>query len=242
MREGATTNASIKYKLLCAVLILFYITSCQDNIESNQNGKDSVENTTHDLQPFQYIPKSICSASPNNLLKEYSEESRSKGIRPIKSIEQISKYLTSKKLLSIPDNSWSYMIRKSPNSYRFLTPGAFSLLQGICNEFMVRKANTPLWNLRPVITSLLRTREAISKIDNDSKSNNSSHLNGTTFDISCISFVSETGDVLNLKEDELNYLKELLACVVEDFRSIGKCYKTFERGKASKCIHIVSRK
>jgi hypothetical protein len=95
-----------------------------------------------------------CSYSTNDKLKDYKNESRMKGIEPQKNISQFDKFLKQKKLIRVPETTWCYFVRSTPNSYRFLTPSAHKLLIEICSEFMKRKSKTHLWRLRPTITSI----------------------------------------------------------------------------------------
>ena len=239
--SNISTHQLIKGILLTCLLlhcICCNTESTSQPIISNEPNEPTPSNsiTADDIPIAQF-----CSYTSNDKLTDYIEESKKKGVKPQKDIRKLDKLINNQELILVPDISWSYIIRKSPNSYRYLTPKANNLLLSICEEFMRLKSNTSLWKIRPTITSMLRTIEAIGKIRNKSKSNNSSHLHGTTFDISYVTFYDESGIEAQLHENELNYLKELLACVVENHRTAGKCYKTFEQGQQSHCIHVVCR-
>jgi hypothetical protein len=231
------------YNLPCIALFVLLCNGC--HIDSNSPNSEQIQTIpaqqyratiSNELQINDY-----CSFSPNDELNSYINDSKSKGINPQKNIDKLDKVISNNEIVLVPDASWSYVVRKSPNSYRYLTPEAYKLLLNICHEFMNLKSQTSLWNLRPAITSMLRTIDSIANIKNKSKSKKSSHLHGTTFDISYVTFYDESTKEAKLQINELNYLKELLACVVENHRISGKCYKTFEQGTQSHCIHIVCR-
>lgn len=190
--------------------------------------------------PCVLYPERWCSSTPNDLLLNYRNESARLGIPVLNNEHPIGNYVNSGRLIPVEQQQWCYYVRATENTYRFLVPKARQLLLEITDAFMRRKSNTCLWEFRPCITSLLRT-VSVNAPNNPNSTSQSSHLHGTTFDISYISFYDSNGNFAGLSELELNYLKETLACVVEDFRSQGRCYKTLERGTQSNCIHVVCR-
>ena len=100
-----------------------------------------------------------------------------------------------KKLIKISSNSL-YYVRELTHSVPYLVPEAETLLSDIAREFQTISGT----NSRFEVTSVLRTKEDVSKLQsrNSNATSNSCHCYATTFDISYVSFKT---DVLHPKNN-----------------------------------------
>lgn len=157
------------------------------------------------------------------------------GIIPLNSRGDVAVYLTkseqNKKLIKISSNSL-YYVRCLTHSAPYLVPKAETLLSDIAREFQAISGT----NSRFEVTSILRTKEDISKLQqiNVNATTNSCHCYATTFDISYVSFKT---DVLHPKNNA--ELREALSQAVYNMRKKGRCYVKFENKQ--KCYHITVR-
>ena len=131
----------------------------------------------------------------------------------------------------------AYMVDNLTASVPYLVPKAAQLLKEIGYAFQdtIKARGGKAYRFK--VTSVTRTAHSVSKLihRNYSASVNSCHQYGTTFDISWVKFDCMDPSMVISLED----LKNILAEVVEDFRSRGRCYAIFER-KAG-CLHITVR-
>ncbi len=155
----------------------------------------------------------------------------------IKEKEEIRSYYLQKKLILV-DSSDVYVVDSLFHSFAFLTPDAKSLLDEIGMSFKEKLKNTSLKNARILVTSLLRTEKTVRRLMRRNKNSIriSSHLHGTTFDLAHNEFVAGK----NLTPAENDYLKDMLAKTLYEFRENKKCYVTYEINQA--CFHVVNRK
>jgi hypothetical protein len=155
----------------------------------------------------------------------------------IKDKEEIRKYYLEKKLILV-DSSEFYVVDSLFHSYAFLTPDAKILLDDIGASFKEKLKNTSLKNTRIVVTSLLRTEKTVRKLmkRNRNSVRISSHLHGTTFDLGYLEYVGTK----NLSYTEIDYLKDVLAKTLFEFRDKKRCFVTYEMNQA--CFHVVNRK
>jgi hypothetical protein len=83
----------------------------------------------------------------------------------------------------------------------------------------------------------LRTVSSITRLrkKNGNAIKFSSHLHGTSFDIS----YDEFHNPKRLSAAEFDYLKEILAQSIFELRNEGKCWATHEKWQT--CFHVVSK-
>ena len=171
----------------------------------------------------------------NDLQSKQIVTAKKLGITPINGRKDITKYSNKseqdKKLVKISSNSL-YYVRDLTHSVPYLVPEAEALLADIAREFQTISGT----NSRFEITSVLRTKEEISKLQqvNVNATSNSCHCYATTFDISYARFRT---DVLHPKSNA--ELREALSQAVYNMRKKGRCYVKFE--KKQKCYHITVR-
>ena len=156
---------------------------------------------------------------------------------PIKETNEIKKYYDAKKLILV-SSSDLYVVDSLFHSFAFLTPDAKHLLDDIGLAFKEKLKNTTLKNTLILITSLLRTEKTIKNLmrKNRNSVRLSSHLHGTTFDIAYSKFVGTK----KLTPFELNYLNDVLAKTLYEFRENKRCFVTYEINQT--CFHVVNRK
>ena len=173
----------------------------------------------------------------NDRVVHYLKESFSKGTgKLLNSKKQILRYVNSGKLVRISDNEY-YTIGKMRFSYPYLTQNAHSFLDELGKRFHLALENTSLQCTQFKLTSLLRTTSSVERMMKNNKNSikNSSHLHGTTFDISYANFVHAK----TLSNSEISYLAGVLSRTLWELRKERKCFVTYEVWQ--KCFHVVVR-
>jgi hypothetical protein len=172
----------------------------------------------------------------NDSVHQYLEHSYLHGIGILKYSREIKSKLDSGKLVLIENNKY-YLLETMFYSYPFLTVKSANLLNEIGEKFHQKLKNTHLKKSKFIVTSLLRTVSSITRLRkiNGNAIKYSSHLHGTSFDIS----YDEFHNPKRLSAAEFDYLKEILAQSIFELRSEGKCWATHEKWQT--CFHVVSR-
>ena len=171
----------------------------------------------------------------NDLQSKQIASAQKLGITPLNARRDVAIYLgeseLDKKLIKISSNSL-YYVRELTHSVPYLVPEAETLLSDIAREFQTISGT----NSRFEVTSVLRTKEDVSKLQsrNSNATSNSCHCYATTFDISYVSFKT---DVLHPKNNA--ELREALSQAVYNMRKQNRCYVKFENNQ--KCYHITIR-
>ena len=132
----------------------------------------------------------------------------------------------------------NYYVDALSHSHPFLVEEAANLLDTIGTRFNAKLSSQHGGKYRIKITSLLRTRESIDRLQkrgNVNSTDNSAHLYGTTFDISYAKFFEYPG---NTRKHNDGQLKNLLAEVLLELREEGKCLVKYERKQG--CFHITT--
>jgi hypothetical protein len=122
-------------------------------------------------------------------------------------------------------------------SYPFLTPDARNFIDELGFRFHRKLENTHLQCAKFTLTSILRTTKSIKRLKKRNRNaiTRSSHLHGTSFDISYKQFF---GDRIYTPM-ELSYLHDILAETLYEMRESGKCWVTYEVWQT--CFHVVVR-
>lgn len=132
-----------------------------------------------------------------------------------------------------------YTVETLTYSVPYLTPAAKKELEKISLEFQKKLKAAGLPPYRPIVTSVLRTREDVSNLRkvNINSSENSSHCYGTTFDLACVRF-----DKVHRKDAKIPAadLKTALAEVLKSEKEAGRIYVKYE--VKQNCFHISCRK
>lgn len=135
-----------------------------------------------------------------------------------------------------------YRVDRLRNSIPYLVPRAAQLLHDIGKNFYdsLYLKRIPLH--KPIVTSVLRTREDISKLKthNGNATDNSCHLYGTTFDL-CYNRYERVcdPDSATARCTTNDSLKWVLSEVVNDLRQSGRCWVKYEVKQG--CFHITAR-
>ena len=137
----------------------------------------------------------------------------------------------------------NYVIDSLTHSIPFLIPGAAKLLDTIGSNFNDSLEAKGLNPNRIIVTSVLRTQHDVKRLrrTNGNASENSTHMHGTTFDMSWNRFLKT--DKVNGHPTEAvsaDTLKMVLSEVLRDLKKSGECYVKHERNQG--CFHITTRK
>lgn len=162
------------------------------------------------------------------------EASRALGIRPINVPSDA--WHTRRPLVKISSNP-DFFVDELTHSMPYLVPEAADLLHEIGRNFndSLKARGGGAYRLK--VTSVLRTAATVKSLRrrNVNAVETSTHLYGTTFDISHAQFVCDNDSLPRTQED----LKNLLAEVLLDLKRDGRCYVKYERKQA--CFHITAR-
>ena len=156
------------------------------------------------------------------------------GITPISSSRDIMSMRGPIELISSDQN---LLLDTLTHSYPYLVPEAAKLLRDIGQNFAEELKMHGNARYRLKVTSLLRTRESVKRLQRGNKNSteNSAHLYGTTFDISHRTFAACSGNPRQLTDEQL---KQILADVLLELRNQGRCLVKYEIKQA--CFHITT--
>ncbi len=179
----------------------------------------------------------IYSKRLNDRIVDYSEGAKLTGIEICSDTKDISKRISSGKLIMVRSSKY-YRIENMSHSYPCLTRKSKKLLDEIGSRFREKIKKEGLKGSRFIITSMTRTSEKTRKLGktNINASDNSPHLYGNAFDISYARFSFRK---LYVTECDKWYMKEALAEVIYQLKKEDKCWATYERQQG--CFHVVSR-
>lgn len=131
----------------------------------------------------------------------------------------------------------NYYVDDLTHSMPFLVPEAAMLLDDIGRSFRDSLSSRGGGAYRIKVTSVLRTPATVKALRrrNGNAVEESTHLYGTTFDISYSQFICDDDSLARSQED----LKNLLGEVMNDLKRHGRCYVKYERKQA--CFHVTAR-
>lgn len=156
------------------------------------------------------------------------------GITPLAELSDY--YFTKRPLIKVKTNE-NYQVDSLTHSLPFLVPEAAGLLNDIGRNFKDSLKNRGGDSYTIRVTSLLRTPETVGKLRqvNINATDSSTHLFGTTFDISYTNFNCQDANKQIYQGD----LKNLLGEVLKDLRDQGRCFVKYEIKTA--CYHVTVR-
>lgn len=172
----------------------------------------------------------------NDLNALQLEAARHIGIPPLTSRKGLDEVRS--KLREVESNN-NIHIDPLSHSIPYLVPKAHDLINEIGRRFTAKLKAHDLPLYQPIITSITRTYEDIKHLQrgNVNATEHSTHLYGTTFDISWRRYNKADDTVPGvLSPDDL---KHILATVLADLREEGRCYIKHEVKQA--CFHITTR-
>ncbi len=130
-----------------------------------------------------------------------------------------------------------YFIDTMYYSYAFARPFVKDFVDEMWNRFQYKLLQTDLYGTKLVLTSFTRTKSSVDRLRRKNRNaiKCSTHLHGTTFDISYHTFMFHRP----LTEGEISHLKETLATVLFEMREEKKCFVKYEYFQT--CFHVVCR-
>lgn len=155
------------------------------------------------------------------------------GIEPIKNLRMA--YRTRRPIVYVKSNKY-YEVDSLTHSLPYLVPEAEKLLTDIGRGFIDSLRHRGADGYRIRVTSLLRTPHTVKRLRrvNVNATDSSTHQFGTTFDLSYTRF--HCLDSTRTIHD--GDLKNLLAEVLLDLRTRGRCLVKFERKTG--CFHVTA--
>ncbi|MBK6283738.1 MAG: hypothetical protein IPF54_14770 [Draconibacterium sp.] len=176
----------------------------------------------------------------NKIHLKYAEANGIKGFKSDKEFNENVKELVSDGDLVKIENSDYYVVDKLTHSHPYLTPKAADLLDEIGERFQKKLEEKDMKKRYFQITSLLRTGESQRRLgrSNTNASTNSSHLYGTTFDIT-YARVFRKPKLMDKFEVEDGPAIRLLSEAIGELRKENRCVVVTERKE--RCFHITVR-
>lgn len=170
----------------------------------------------------------------NDSNRLHLDAARSTGIGPLHS--PFDAFRPDIPLVHIESNQ-NYVIDDLTHSYPYLVKNAALLLDDIGRGFRDSLASRGGGAYRIKVTSILRTPGSVKALRRRNRNavEESTHLYGTTFDISYAKFICDDDSLPRSQED----LKNLLGEVLYDLKRLNRCYIKYERKQA--CFHITAR-
>lgn len=165
---------------------------------------------------------------------EQLKYARKSGVDPVQNREEAEKL---KKRLNLVESNEYYMVDELTHSIPYLTDGAKKLLDDMGRMYQQSLINAGYRPHRFIVTSLLRTRDDVERLRkvNGNAAKNSSHMYGTTFDLSWSRYNRVSMDGNSASNATLAaYLGE----VIHYMRSHGRCVVIYEQNQH--CFHITS--
>ncbi len=161
------------------------------------------------------------------------------GITPTQSREELITMLERHQLVDISQSPF-YSVDELQHSMPYLVPKAQQLLNTIAINFIDSLHRKGLPPHKPIITSVLRTTDDVSRLQKGNKNatTNSCHCYGTTIDITYHRFqpIGPNFHQLTRYDDDLKFV---LAEVLYDLRLRKRCYVKYEYKQA--CFHLTVR-
>ena len=176
----------------------------------------------------------------NKVHLKYAEANGIKGFKSDKEFnENIDKLVSKGSLIKI-ENSDYYVVDKLSHSHPYLTPNAADLLDEIGKRFQKKLEEKNMKKRYFQVTSLLRTGESQRRLgrSNTNASTNSSHLYGTTVDIT-YARVFRKPKLMDKYEVEDGPAIRLLSEAIGELRKENRCVVVTERKE--RCFHITVR-
>lgn len=226
--------------LLLVVLLVFLVVKCS-NAEYSSVSINVEKLHTFGYKPSVQAPAVAHRVSNINYGRKFNDMNdthlavaKKKGIAPLASRDDVSKYENSLKEL---DDADAYFVDKLTHSVPYLVPDAADLLSKIGRNFQDSLVMKHLAPHKIIVTSVLRTMSDVKRLKkgNVNSSSNSAHCYATTFDISWKRYFSENGETT----ENSAKLTQVLGEVLRDLREQGCCYVKHEKKQA--CFHITVR-
>lgn len=171
------------------------------------------------------------------------ESARRLGIQPFptnKALEEeVHGLLRRGKLKELEEDADTYRLKNLTHSQPFLLPKAVDLLEEIGERFHQKLKDLGLPPYYMMVSSVLRTNESqqgLGKRNSNATRNQSSHIYGTSFDISYKEFLPEHGKPAPEGYCRHDLMRHPLAEVLTEMSEEGRCRVVREVKQA--CFHI----
>lgn len=230
IRKKLVVYGSVIFVLLIAAIFIFRTGTDEKSLEKSEPGEPKAIGTIR-VDYFKDL---------NKVHLKYAKANGIIGFKSNKDFnENIKKYVDKDDLVKIETCDY-YVVDKLTHSHPYLTPDAARLLEDIGKRFQEKLEEHDLKKRYYQVTSLLRTGESQRKLgrSNVNASENSSHLYGTTFDITYARVFRKP----KLQEDleiEDGPAIRLLSEAIGELRKEGRCVVVTERKE--RCFHITVR-
>ncbi len=224
-------------------------TDKENSADSNNSGKDSVlfsvpKNKSQGAASKPKRPHRIYSVpSYSRCFPDLQDvqivSAKKHGIRPVENRKEAEE--RKKELVYIGSNPFYKIDPAMSHSIPYLVPRAAMVLETIARNYLdsLHVKGVPLHKI--MVSSVLRTNEGVRRLMriNPNASPESCHRYGTTFDITYMRHhtVSPPGEQRHTVQNDT--LKWILAEVLRDLRTEGRCYVKYEVKQG--CFHITAR-
>ncbi|MDR0766047.1 MAG: DUF5715 family protein [Odoribacteraceae bacterium] len=201
------------------VLLLLLLVACGGRVREEDN------------RPFVYFRN--YSRTFNDMHEKHLAAATLRGITPIASAAEVGN--ATRPLKKITSCS-RYHVDKLSHSIPYLVPEARDLLEEIAENFQDSLKAKRLPPHALIVTSLLRATDDAERLRarNGNASARSAHLFATTFDIAHARYKP-----LGKQTAPVDKLKSVLAGVLLDLRSKGRCHVRYEYKQI--CFHVTVR-
>jgi hypothetical protein len=169
------------------------------------------------------------------------EAARRMGIQPVATNAEFEsrkeEMVKGKVLMELVDTE-TYQVKKLTHSYPYLVPKAVELLGEIGERFEGKLEQLGIKPHRMQISSVFRTVECQNGLGkrNTNAAPESAHMFGTTFDITYKEFIPMNGVPAKEGYCRHDLMRHVLAEVLTEMRSEGRCKVVIERKQA--CFHV----
>ena len=171
------------------------------------------------------------------------ESARRLGIKPFSTNkameEEVPGLLRRGKLKALEEDAETYRLKNLTHSQPYLVPKAVDLLEEIGERFHQKLEELSLPPYYLMVSSVLRTNESqqgLGKRNSNATRNESSHIYGTSFDISYKEFLPEHGKPAPEGYCRHDMMRHPLAEVLTEMSEEGRCRVVREVKQA--CFHI----
>lgn len=219
--------------MACAVMTM---AGCQSNTNNENETAVEAEEVAEPVA-VTYPGRSIKYSQKFADLNEQHLAAASKvGIAPLAKRSDVAN--KKNKLTEIKTNA-HYRVEDLTHSSPYLTKNAAAELDVICKDFqdILTRNNLPLY--RPIVTSVLRTKEDVKNLQrgNSNSSSKSAHFHATTFDITYARYERMSPEDGTYVPDD--NLKLILGQALLNEQRAGHIYVKYEINQG--CFHITSR-
>ena len=229
----------LRHHRLPAVILMLCVFFCVPLFIGNEDSSsESLDFKEKEHEKPSFVPSNDKLSDVNDVHLGFAT---SGGIKPFKTNEMFliaSDSLRSVGALTYIVSCREFEVEKLSHSHPYLTRSARQLLIDIGERFRQKQIEKGLKVHKMVITSMLRTEQSqksLRRRNFNATKSTTSHLYGTTFDISAQRFVRY--DFLgNKSETSRGIYQKLLEEAVKELRNEGRCVVMREYKQA--CLHI----